>query len=123
LQVLGTTEHSQINQCVRHSLHTIVPWLDAFKAPQQPLELIFPRTGPLDTHASSMDGFVEEPLASALGALAVAGILREVGDHAGIEPALARVWRVKAAIKVERGAAPVQADLCSDLLQGFQALR
>ena len=51
LQVLGTAELSQINQRVRHQLHAIVPLLDAFKTQQQPLELIFPRKGPLDTHA------------------------------------------------------------------------
>jgi hypothetical protein len=32
-----------------------------------------------------MDGGVEEPLAAALGALAVAGILGDVGDQASIE--------------------------------------
>jgi hypothetical protein len=32
LQVLGTTELSQINQRVRHQLHAIVPLLDAFKS-------------------------------------------------------------------------------------------
>ena len=51
LQVLGTTELSQINQRVRHQLHAIVPLLDAFKSQKQPLELIFPRKGPLDTRS------------------------------------------------------------------------
>jgi hypothetical protein len=32
-----------------------------------------------------MDSRVEEPLAAALGVLAVAGILRNVGDHARVE--------------------------------------
>jgi hypothetical protein len=32
-----------------------------------------------------MDSSVEEPLATALGALAVARILRDVGDQAGIK--------------------------------------
>ena len=40
LQVLGTTERSQIHQRVRQQLHAIVPLLDAFKAEQQPFELI-----------------------------------------------------------------------------------
>ena len=51
LRVLGTAERSQIDQRIRHQLHAIVPLLDAFKAQQQPLELVFPRKGPLDTHA------------------------------------------------------------------------
>ena len=32
-----------------------------------------------------MDGFVEQPLAPALGRLAVAGMLLDVGDHARME--------------------------------------
>jgi hypothetical protein len=69
-----------------------------------------------------MDGFVEQPLAPALGALAVARILLNVGDHAGIENALAMVSGVKAAIEVEGGASQVQPDLLGHRLQGFQAL-
>src|SRR5712691_4287079 len=69
-----------------------------------------------------MDGFVEEPLASALGVLAVAGILWDVGDHAGIENALPIVRGIKAAIEVEVGSSQVQPDLLGHLLQGLQAL-
>jgi hypothetical protein len=36
-----------------------------------------------------MNGFVEEPLTPALGALTVAGILCDVRDHAGVENTLA----------------------------------
>ena len=69
-----------------------------------------------------MDGLVEQPRAPALGALAVAEILFDVGDHAGIENALAIVCGIKAAIEVEVGASQVQPDLLGHLLQGFQAL-
>ena len=69
LQVSGTAERSQVDQRIGHQLHPIVPLLDAFKAEQQPLELIFPRKGPLDTHPQGMDGGVEQPLAPTLGAL------------------------------------------------------
>src|SRR5215467_10762213 len=85
LQVSGTAERSQVDQRVRHQLHAIVPLLDTFKSEQQPLELIFPRKGPLDTHPQGMDDGVEEALAPTLGALAVTGILFDVGDQAGIE--------------------------------------
>jgi hypothetical protein len=51
LRVLGTAESSQVDQHVCQQLHAIVPLLDAFKAEQQPFKLIFPRKGPLDTHA------------------------------------------------------------------------
>jgi hypothetical protein len=51
LRVLDTTECSQVDQRVGHQLHRIVSLLDAFKAEQQPLELIFPRESPLDPHA------------------------------------------------------------------------
>jgi hypothetical protein len=50
LQVLGTTEHSQVDQGVRHQLHSLVSLLDAFKAEQQTLTVVLPRTGPLDAH-------------------------------------------------------------------------
>src|SRR5437667_2481075 len=51
LRVLGTAERSQIDQRIRQQLHAIVPLLYAFKSEQQPLELIFPRKGPLNTQA------------------------------------------------------------------------
>ena len=51
LQVLGTTERSQVDQRVCHQLHAIMPLLDAFKSEQQPLEFVLPRKGPLDPHA------------------------------------------------------------------------
>ena len=41
-----------------------------------------------------MDRGVEEPLAPTLGALAVTGILFDVGDHAGIENALPIMRRI-----------------------------
>src|SRR6266851_3314700 len=119
----GTAERSQIQQRVSHQLHAIVPLLDAFKSEQESLELVFPRKGPFDPHPQRMDGFVEQPLAPALGRLAVAGMLLDVGDHARMENTLPIVRRIKATIKVERGSSQVQADLFGYLLQGFQALR
>src|SRR5499426_3287280 len=88
LRVSDTAERSQVDQRIGHQFHAIVPLLDAFKAEQQPLELIFPRKGPLDTHPQGMDGGVEQPLAPALGVLAVAGVLFDVGDHPRIKNAL-----------------------------------
>ena len=58
-----------------------------------------------------MDGFVEEAFASAFWGLAVARILFDIGDHAGIENALPVVCGIKATIKVEVGAFQVQPDL------------
>ena len=52
---------------------------------------------------SNDNGFVEEPLASALRGLAVTGICLDIGDHAGIENALPIVCGIKAAIEVEVG--------------------
>src|SRR5712691_13167581 len=69
LRVLGPTERAQVDQHVCHQLHAIMPLLDAFKAEQHPLELVFPRKGPLNSQASRMDGGVEQPLAPALGRL------------------------------------------------------
>jgi hypothetical protein len=96
--------------------------LDTFTSEQQSLELVFPGKRPLDTHASRMDRGVEEPLAPTLGALAVTGILCDVGDHAGIEKALSIRHSIKAAIEIARGPSEVQPDLCGHLFQRLQAL-
>ncbi len=122
LRVLGTAERAQIDQCIRHHLHAIVPLLDPFKAEQQSFELIFPGKGAFDAHPQHMNRSVEEAFAPPLGGLTVAGIFLDIGDQAGIENALAIVRGVKAAIKVEIGPSQVQPNLFGHLLQGFQAL-
>ena len=70
-----------------------------------------------------MDRGVEEPLAPTLGALAVAGILFDVGDHVGVENALPIMRRIKATIEIEIGPCEVQPDLFGHLFQRFQAFR
>jgi hypothetical protein len=70
-----------------------------------------------------MNGFMEEAFASTLGALAMTGILFDVGDHTGIENALPITYGIKAAIEIDIGASEVHPDLCGHLLQGFQTLR
>src|SRR5262249_46962418 len=70
-----------------------------------------------------MDGGVEQPLAPALGVLAVAWVLFDVGDHAGIEQALAICSGVKAAVEIDIRASEVQPDLFGHLLQRLQAFR
>jgi hypothetical protein len=85
LQVLDAAELAQIDQRVCQQLHAIMPLLNTFKSEQQSFELIFPRKGTLDAHPQSMDGFVEEAFTSALWGLAAAGILFDIGDHAGID--------------------------------------
>src|SRR5439155_16265224 len=97
--------------------------LDTFKSEQQSLELIFPGKGALHAHPQRMDGFVEEAFASAFRGLAVAGILFDIGEQAGIANARAIVRGIKAPIKVERGPSEVQPDLFRDLLQSVEALR
>src|SRR5215468_8694938 len=123
LQVSGTAERSQVDQRVRQQLHAIVPLLDTFKAEQKPLELIFPRKGPLDTHPQGMDDGVEEALAPTLGALAVVGVLFDVGDHPCIKNARAIRSGVKATVEIDISASEVQPDLLRHLFQCFQALR
>ena len=107
LRVLGPAELAQIDQCVCQQLHPIMPPLDTFKSEQQSFELIFPRKGPLDTHPQRMDGGVEQPLPPALGALAVAGILWNIGDQARIEDALPIMRRIKTTIQIEIGPSEV----------------
>ena len=70
-----------------------------------------------------MDGGIEEPLASSLGALAVAGILCEVGDQAGIENALAIALGIKARVEIQIGSCKVQTDRFGHSLQGLQTIR
>ena len=96
--------------------------LDVFKTQQQPFELIFPGKGPFDTHPQRMDGCVEEAFASTLGRHAVAGMLLDVGYHAGVENALRIASGIKATIEGAVGASHVQPDLLGHLLQGLQAL-
>jgi hypothetical protein len=66
-----------------------------------------------------MDGGVEEAFASALGRLAVARILWDIGHQPGMEQALPIVRGIKAASEVELGPSQVPTDLCSHLRQGL----
>src|SRR5215510_10026865 len=118
LQVLGTAERSQVAQRLGHHLHAIVPVLETFKAEPQPLERIFPGKGPLAPPPQGMEGGVDQPLAPALGALAVAGGLGAVGAHPRLEKALAIRSGVKAAVKRDPSASPVQPARCGQAFQG-----
>jgi hypothetical protein len=69
-----------------------------------------------------MDGGVEEPLAPALGALAVARMLWDVEGHARMEHALTIRSGVTSAIEIARSPSEVHPDLGGHLLQGFQTL-
>src|SRR5262245_63818705 len=103
LRVLGTTELAQIDQRVCQQLHAIMPQLDTFKTEQESLEFILPGKGALDAHPQRMNGSVEQAFASALRGLAVAGILFDVGNQAGIENALPIVRGINTTIEVEQG--------------------
>ena len=96
--------------------------LAVFKPEQQPLELVFPRKGPLDTQPQGVEGFVEQPLASAFGGLAIARILFDVRNHTGIEDALPIAGGIKTAIEINIGTSQVYPDLLGHLLQGMQPL-
>jgi len=76
--------------------------LEACTTEPPALARVFPRAGPLDSQASRMAGGVAQPLAPACGARAVVGMLRDVGDHSGMEHALPRVDRITATIEVHR---------------------
>src|SRR5215813_1230488 len=69
-----------------------------------------------------MDSGVEEPLAAALGALTVPGILWDVGDQARIENVLAIACGIKATIEVEIRASEVQPHLFGHAFQRFQTI-
>ena len=122
-QVCRRSEHAQIDQRVRQHLHPIVPLLDTFKAKQQPLELIFPGTGPFDTPPHGLDGVIEAPLASALGGVAMARSLFDGRTQPCIEDALPIACGSTATIEVELGAFEVQPDLLGSAFPGFQTIR
>jgi hypothetical protein len=67
-----------------------------------------------------MDGFMKEPLAPALEELAVARVLFDVRDQAGIEDQLPRVRGSTAAIEVDIGASEIQADLLATCFKAFK---
>ena len=123
LRVLGAAELPHIDQGVCHQFHAKMPLLDVFKPQEEPLEFILPRECPIHTSPQGMDGGIEQPLAPALGALAVAGILCDVGDHAGIENAFAIVRGIKASIEIQIGSSKIQPDRFGHPLQGFQPIR
>jgi hypothetical protein len=123
LRVLGTTERSQMNQRICHQLHAIVPLLDAFKPPQQPLEFILPGKGPLHLRASRMERGSAPPLPASLGGRAMARVCCDVGNHPSIEDQLAMARGINAAIAVEISASEVHPDLFGHFLQGVQPLR
>jgi hypothetical protein len=75
-----------------------------FKTQEEPLELIFPRKGPIDTRPQGMDGGIEEPLPPSLRGFAIARVLFDVGDHTGVENALAIGRGIEAGIKIQIGA-------------------
>src|SRR5437867_12906157 len=89
LQVLGTAERTQIYQRVRHEFHAVVSLLDAFKAEQQPLELVVAGQGPLNAQAYGTHGGGGGALAAAVRRRATTRILLDGRDHAGVESTLA----------------------------------
>ena len=96
LRVSDTAERSQVDQRIGHQLHAIVPLLDAFKAEQESLELVFPRKGPFDTHPQRMDGGVEEAFAQFLrlcSAYNLAEARRISSPLQGASPAKTRLLR------------------------------
>jgi hypothetical protein len=119
LRVLGTAELPYIDQGVRHQFHAKMALLQVFETQEEPLEFILPGESPIDTSPQGMASGIEEPL----GALAIAGILWDVRDHAGIENALAIVRGIKSGVEIQIGSCEDQPDYFSDLLQGFQTLR
>src|SRR4029450_3930418 len=128
LRVLGTAELPHIDQGVRQQFHAKMSLLNMFKTQEESLELVLPRKSPIHTssqgmdrfieqtlssspiHTSSqgMDRFIEQTLSSPLPVLSIARILFDVGDHAGIENALAIVRGIKASVEIQIGSSKVQ---------------
>src|SRR5688500_12451850 len=101
LRVLGTAELPHVDQGVRHQFHAKMPLLQVFEMEEEPLEFILPGECPIDPSPQGMNSGIEETLASSLGALAVAWILCDVGNHSCIENALAIVRGIKASVEIQ----------------------
>ena len=84
-----------------------------------PLAGVLPRQGPFDPHPQRLDGRVEASLAPALGRLALARTLCDVGDEARREHASAMACGITAAIEVEGGASQVRPNLPGHLLKAL----
>jgi hypothetical protein len=93
--------------------------LHVFKTQEQPLELILPRKGPINTGSQYMDGGIEQTLSSSFRVLSIARILFDVGDHAGIEDALAIVRGIKAGVEIQVGSCQCKTNRFGHPLQGF----
>ena len=106
---------SEIDHRVGQGLERIVQPADAFKAQQQPAELVLPGKHPLDgAEALLEDGRLEDRLAASLRLLPAARIGVDVGNHAAIEDGLAVGPAVVDTIKTDDGAAEIHADLPDD---------
>ena len=70
-----------------------------------------------------MNRLVEQPLATTLGTLAVAWVLFDIGNQAGVEDRFAIRRRVKPAVEVEIRALEAQPALLAYPLQGLQPIR
>jgi Tn3 transposase DDE domain len=119
LWVLGTAELPHIDQGIRQQFHAKVSLLHVFKPQKQPLELILPRKGPINTGSQYMDGGIEQTLSSSLRVLSIARILFDVGDHSGIENALAIVRGIKAGVEIQVGSCQCQTNRFGHPLQGL----
>src|SRR4029450_4317550 len=122
LRVLGTAELPHIDQGVRQQFHAKMSLLNMFKTQEESLELVLPRKSPLHTSSHGMDRFIEQTLSSPLPVLSIARILFDVGDHAGIENALAIVRGIKASVEIQIGSSKVQTGRFGYPLSGLQTL-
>jgi hypothetical protein len=107
----------------RQPLHPSVPPLEAFNTEPPPLAGGLPRQGPFDPHPPRTDGRVGASLAPALGRLALARTLGDVGDEACREHASPMACGITAAVEVEGGASQVRPDLRGHLFYGVEPLR
>ena len=122
LRVLDTAELPHIDQGVRQQFHAKMSLLPVFKPQEQPLELVLPRKGPIHTGSQGMDGFVEQTRSSSLRVLSMTRILLNVGDHAGVENALAIVRGIKTSVEIQIGSSQAQTDHFGHPLQSFQTI-
>ena len=91
--------------------------LDTFKTEQRPLEFVVPGKVRSTRIRNAWMAALNNLFPPVVEALAVTGILWNIGDQARIEDALPIVCRIKTAIEIEIGTSEVQPDLFGHFLQ------
>jgi hypothetical protein len=122
LRVLGTAERRPLDQGGCQPVHAKRPWLDMVKPPEEPRACLLPGACPIHASPQGLAGGRAAPVTPSLGAVAVAGRLGNVGEHARMEHTRASGRGINARVESPRGASKVQPHRFGPLLHGREPL-